>query len=80
MQELDVVRIVKSLRKFKMLTQALLSQRDRLILRFQRQNLIETSSSSSDSDDNNYDPVSLMENPNPIVKLSAYGRVKKMIS
>jgi hypothetical protein len=33
-QELDVVRIVKTLRKFKMLAQAMLSQRHRLILRF----------------------------------------------
>ena len=50
MNELDAVRIVKTLRKFKMLAQALLSQRHRMILRFQRQNLVETSSSSSDSE------------------------------
>jgi len=36
MNELDVVRIVRTLRKFKMLAQAMLSQRHRLILRFQR--------------------------------------------
>jgi hypothetical protein len=34
MQELDVVRIVKTLRKFKMLAQAMLSQKHRMILRF----------------------------------------------
>ena len=34
MQELDVVRIVKTLRKFKMFAQAMLAQRHRLILRF----------------------------------------------
>ena len=34
MNELDVVRIVRTLRKFKMLAQAMLSQRHRLILRF----------------------------------------------
>ena len=79
MQELDVVRIVKTLRKFKMFAQAMLAQRHRLILRFQRQNLVETSSSSSDSDDNNYDPVRLMENKNPMVRLITYGKVKKMM-
>jgi hypothetical protein len=79
MNELDVVRIVKTQRKFKMLAQALLSQRHRMILRFQRQNLVETSSSSSDSDDNNYDPVRLMENRNPMVRLITYGKVKKMM-
>ena len=50
-----------------------------MILRFQRQNLVETSSSSSDSDDNNYDPVRLMENHNPMVRLITYGKVKKMM-
>lgn len=80
MQELDVVRIVKTLRKFKMFAQAMMAQRHRMILRFQRQNLVETSSSSSDSDDNNYDPVRLMENQNPMVRLITYGKVKKMMN
>ena len=79
MQELDVVRVVKTLRKFKMFAQAMMAQRHRMILRFQRQNLVETSSSSSDSDDNNYDPVRLMENHNPFVRLITYGKVKKMM-
>jgi hypothetical protein len=48
-------------------------------LRFQRQNLVETSSSSSDSDDNLYEPVRLMEHKNPLVKLVTYGKVKKMM-
>jgi hypothetical protein len=79
MNELDAVRIVKTLRKFKMLAQALLSQRHRMILRFQRQNLVETSFSSSDSDNNAFDPVRLMENENPLVRLVTYGKVKKMM-
>ena len=79
MNELDVVRVVKTLRKFKMLAQAMLSQRHRMILRFQRYNLVETSSSSSDSDDNAYEPVRLMENKNPLVRLTAYGKVKKIM-
>ena len=57
----------------------MLTQRDRMILRFQRQNLVETSSSSSDSDNNAYDPVRLMENSNPLVRLVTYGKVKKMM-
>lgn len=62
MQELDVVRIVKTLRRFKMLSQALLAQRHRLLLRYQRNNLVETDSSSPDSDDPDFDPVRGMEN------------------
>lgn len=42
-------------------------------------NLIETSSSSSDSDDNEFDAVRLMENPNPMVKMVMYGKLKKMM-
>ena len=57
----------------------MLSQRHRFLLRFQRQNLIETTTSSSDSDDNAYDPMRLMENKNPLVKLVTYGKVKKMM-
>jgi hypothetical protein len=40
---------------------------------------VEASSSSSDSDNNAYDPVRLMENGNPLVRLVAYGKVKKMM-
>ena len=79
MNELDAIRIVRTLRKFKMLAQALLSQKHRLILKFQRMNLIETSSSSSDSDDNSYDTLRLMENKNALIRLTMYGKLKKMI-
>jgi len=50
-----------------------------MILRFQRQNLVETSSSSTDSDYNQYDPLMMMEHKNPMVKLITYGRLKKMM-
>ena len=51
-----------------------------MILNFQRQNLIETSSSSSDSDDNEFSIIRLMENKNPLIRLTMYGKLKKMIS
>lgn len=79
MNDLDAIRIVRTLRKFKMLAQALLSQKHRLILKFQRANLVETESSSSDSDENTYDTLRLMENKNPHVKMGAFARVKKMV-
>jgi hypothetical protein len=43
-------------------------------------NLIESSDTSPDSDDQNFDPVRLMENKNPLVRLVTYGRVKKMMN
>ena len=57
----------------------MLSQKHRMILKFQRMNLIETSSSSSDSDDNRFDTVRLMENPNPMIRMVMYGKLKKMM-
>ena len=62
-----------------MFAQAMLTQKHRMLLRFQRHNLIETSSSSSDSDHNDFDPVRLMESKNPLVKLVTYGKIKKMM-
>ena len=42
--------------------------------------MIETSSSSSDSDDNTYEPLKLMENPNPLIRLATYAKIKMLIS
>lgn len=50
-----------------------------MLLRFQRKNLIESQSSSSDSDDNKYDTLKLMENRNPMLRLIVYGKLKKMM-
>eukprot|EP00347_Sterkiella_histriomuscorum_P019663 403340763 len=78
-QELDVIQLVKTLRKFRLFAQAMLSQNNRMLLRFQRQNLIETASESSDSDDNNLDTMSLMESQNPLIRLVIFGKLKKMM-
>ena len=57
----------------------MLSQKHRLLLKFQRQNLIETTTSSSDSDNGAYDEMRMMENKNPLVRLVAYSKIKKMM-
>ena len=52
-----------------------------MVLRFQRKNMIESSSSSGDSDTNNkLDIMNMMESKNPMVRLSSYGKIKKVIS
>ncbi|CDW83128.1 UNKNOWN [Stylonychia lemnae] len=78
-QELDIISLLKTQRKFKLLAQALLSQKHRMLLRFQRQNVLETASESSDSDDDNLDTLTLMENKNPLIRLVIYGKLKKMM-
>lgn len=79
--ELDIVSLVKQARQTKLLTQVMLSQRQNMLLRFQRRNLVETSSSSSESDSNTkFNTVRLMDNKNPLIRLSIFGRLKKMIN
>ena len=79
-EELNVITLLKSIRQLKLLTQVLLNQKQKLMLRFQRQNLLETSSSSQDSDNNNqFDTMKLMESRNPMIKLVIFGRIKKMM-
>jgi hypothetical protein len=51
-----------------------------MLLRFQRKNLVETSTSSQDSDPpSKYDTIRLMDSKNPLIRLSIFGRLKKMI-
>jgi hypothetical protein len=65
-QELDVITLLRSMRLTRLLSQGILDQRQRALLKFQRKNLIETSSSSEDSDSNiKVDFSWLMENKNP---------------
>ena len=51
-----------------------------MLLKFQKQNLISTSSSSSDSDHGHFDTLQLMGSKNPYIRLMMYGKIKKMIS
>jgi hypothetical protein len=52
-----------------------------MILKFQRKNLIETSSSEYDSDTiNKFDSVRLMENKNPFIRLVIFGKLKRMMN
>lgn len=52
-----------------------------MLLKFQRKNLIETSSSSQDSDTNNqFDSAKLMESKNPMIKLVFFGKLKRMMT
>lgn len=50
LEELDVVSLIRAINEIKILKQTLLTQSQRMLLRFQRKKVIETASSSSDSD------------------------------
>ena len=78
-KELDVIAILKALRRVKLLTQTLITQRQKMLLRFQRQNIIESSPSSGDSEsDHKLDPVNMLESKNPLVRLVILVKLKKM--
>jgi hypothetical protein len=78
--ELDIMTLIKSVRNLRLISQVILSQRNKMLLRFQKQNLLETSESGSDSDHNAYDTLKLMEHRNPVVRLMIYGKLKKMVT
>ena len=49
-------------------------------MKFQRQNLLETSSSSQNSDNNDkYDSLNLMESKNPMIRLVFFGKMKRAV-
>jgi hypothetical protein len=51
-----------------------------MVLRFQRKNIIESSSSSGDSDTNNkFDIINMIESKNPMVRLASFAKIKKVI-
>ncbi len=76
-----MITLLKTMRRVKLLTQTLLTQQQKMVLRFQRKNIIESSSSSGDSDTvNKFDIMNMMESKNPTVRLSVYGKIKKVIN
>ena len=48
-----------------------------MLLKFQRKNVIESHSSTSDSDNNFMDTMSLMENKTPMIRLAIFGKIKR---
>ena len=69
------------MRRVKLLSTTLLTQSQKMFLRFQRKNVIESSSSSGDSDSyNHFDIMNMMESKNPAVRLVVFGKIKKVIS
>ena len=80
-KELDILHLMRQSRTTKMLTQILLDQKQKLLLKFQRKNMIETSSESEDSDDQTrLNMIKLMDNKNPLIRLSVFGRMKRMLN
>ena len=54
-RELDVVNLLRSIRKLRLMAQVMLKPSELMLLKFQRKNVVEITSSSSDSDHHKYD-------------------------
>lgn len=68
-KELDIINLVKSIRQLRLMASVLLGPSERMLLKFQRKNMIETAQSSSDSDDHKTDVVRLLNKKQSLVKL-----------
>ena len=62
------------------MAQFLLSPSEHMLLKFQRKNVIETTSSSSDPDHYTYDTVRLLDSKNQLIKLKQAIKIKRAIN
>jgi hypothetical protein len=76
-RELDVINIIKQIRQLRLMSQFLLTKEQRMLLKFQRKNVIETTSSSADSDHHSYDTMRLLDSKKGLIKLSQVVKIKK---
>ena len=78
-RELDVVNLIRSIRQLRLMASVLLGPSERMILKFQRKNVIETTSSSSDSDHYSYDTVKLLNSKRDLMRLQQIVKIKKIL-
>ena len=75
-KELNVQKIVQASRRSKLLSRTLLSQRQQLLLKFQKYEMLDTEESSSDTDAD----WRKLESKNPFLRLLALGKAKDTMS
>ncbi len=61
------------------MSQVLLGPNERMLLKFQRRNLIELISSSSDSDHHSYDTLKLLNEKNNFLKLGQIVKINNIL-
>lgn len=78
-KELDIVNLVRSIRQLKLMAQVLLGPSERMLLKFQRKNMIETDTSSEDSDHHKNDTIKLLNSNQALVKLQQLIRINRVL-
>ena len=79
-RELDVINLVRAIRQLRLMTNVLLGPSERVLLKFQRKNVIEMTSSSSDSDHYKYDNVRLLNHKQDLVKFRQAVKIKRILN
>lgn len=75
---LDVVKLLKSVRLSKVLMQSTLTRRQQLLLHFQRQNLLDTAEDSSEGDDQQA-IIKDLEHEKPMIRIFALGKIQQVL-
>jgi hypothetical protein len=79
-KELDIVALVKSVRLSKVLLKQTLEKRHLLMLRFQRQQMIELDSSGSENSDCGVTVANLDTEKSNAVRVLALGKLRKILN
>ena len=79
LEELDCVTIIKSIRKLRILTQLLLTKKQKFLIKFQRDNVIDSSSSGT-SDEGQLNIIDLMKSKNEDHKKIINEKIEKNIT
>jgi hypothetical protein len=79
-REMDIINIIKQIRQLRLMSQFLLTKEQRTLLKFQRKNVIEATSSSTDSDHHTYDTVRLLDSKKNLIKLRQAVKIKRQIN
>ncbi len=78
-REFDAINLLKLMKQVKLLVQVLLNPTQKMLLGFQRQNVIDSDSSEADlsDDEDGIQIIKKMKSQNNLIKLMTLGRVKK---
>lgn len=74
MRELDVIKLLRAIRDVRLLKDAQLKRSESILLKFQRQRIIQTSSSSGADEKFNY--RELLEDKESSIRLQALARIR----
>eukprot|EP00347_Sterkiella_histriomuscorum_P008160 403346153 len=77
--EFDAISLIKLMKQVKLLTSTLLNPTQKMMLGFQKQNVLDSDSSDNDSEEDDVALVKKLRSQNKFIRLMALGRVKHNI-